>query len=94
MKNESMNKVIELYKKSKKVSVVTDKNDIVDIYETDWVAIWIKNNMLYFGFDEDDIEDFKVNLDDIQDITFEYVGKTVISILKIINNDSISIHNL
>lgn len=94
MKNKELNKVIELYENSNGVSITIQKNGIITTYETMDESIWVKENVLYFSFIEDEIEDFEVMVDDIQKIVFEEVENSTLSIIKLKNGDTVTVHNL
>lgn len=87
---EQLNKIIDLYENSNGVCVFRNKI----VCETDHTLIWLNDKTLYFQFDEDDIEDFKVKLEEISEIKFDEVVSMTISIIKLTNGDKILIHNL
>lgn len=94
MKNKALDLVIELYENSNGASIAIQKNGIITTFETMDESIWVKENILYFAFIEEEIDDFEVVVDDIQKITFEYVENTTLSTIKLKSGDTVTVHNL
>ena len=87
---EQLEKVLDLYKKSNGVCVWRN----IEICDTDSTCIWMNRETLYFEFDEDEIKNFKIRAEDIEDIEFEIDDQNSTSIITLKNGDWVMIHNL
>ena len=91
--NEQIQKVIDLYNAS------YDNFEGVFVYrnlepmDTDYASINFIDGIFYFEFCDDDIEDFQINVDDIEHIGFDEIGDITISVIVLKNCDSILINN-
>lgn len=60
--------------------------------DTDFTSINFWDDTFWFEFMDDDIKDFHIKVEDIKDIVFDGDDKMKISILKLVNDDTIMIH--
>ena len=92
--HDKIQKVINLYNASydnfKGVFVYKNLTPM----DTDFASVLFQDNIFYFEFGEDDIEDFQIKIDDIKDIKFDKVSDITISIIELIIGDTIMVCNL
>jgi hypothetical protein len=88
---EQLNKVIDLYERSYMNNgvCVYVNNEAIDV---DLPSIWLTNDILYFEFNDDEVNDLCINTKNINEIAFDVHDS--ISIIKIDNSDVILIHNM
>lgn len=89
-RDEQLEKIMGFYERAGAISVWRNK----EVYDSDLVSIWIKGSILYFVFEEDEIEDFKINITDIEDIRFDESSSITISIIELKNGEAVLIQNI
>jgi len=90
---ELLDKVITLYENSyvlNGVCVYVNSN----VCNVDKPSIWINGDTLYFEFEDDDIDDFKVLISEIVSIKFDTIGDKVLSIIELESGNTILIFNM
>jgi hypothetical protein len=92
--NGKIQKVIDLYEASydRLTGVCIYVNS--QVYDTDFTSVTFYEDKFHFEFDEDELDDFEVNITEIVDIKFDKVSGMVVSILELFNGDVILIFNL
>jgi CRISPR/Cas system-associated endonuclease Cas1 len=90
--HEKIKRFIETYEESydKLEGVLVFKN--LKVYDTDFASISYKDNTFYFEFDEEDLEDFTVSIEDIQDIIFDSINDITSVFIYLNNGDVVSVH--
>lgn len=91
--NKKIQNIIDLYNASYDSfqGVLVFRN--LEPMDTDFTSINFKDGVFQFEFDEDDIEDFQVKVENIEHIGFDDVGDMIVSVIVLKNGDSVLISN-
>jgi hypothetical protein len=89
---DKIQKVIDIYEDSydRFQGVLVFVN--CEVCDTDFTSVNFWDDTFWFEFMDDDIKDFHIKVEDIKEIIFDGDDSMKISILKLVNCDTIMIH--
>ena len=91
--NDKIQKVVNLYEASYDnfKGVFVYKN--LEPMDTDFASINFIDNVFYFEFGEDEIEDFQIKVENIKHIGFDIIGDMTVTVIVLNNCDTVLINN-